>query len=66
MKNTDLHIKILLQKCWTALIKVLVLENKYKIVVPLFGAAYAAPPLFGDMLHQVKTSQIYIDLGLQR
>ena len=43
MKNTDLHIKILLQKCWTALLKILVLENKYKTVVPLFGAAIAAP-----------------------
>ena len=43
MKNIDLHIKILLRKCWTALLKILVLENKYKIVVPLFGAAYAAP-----------------------
>ena len=30
MKNTDLHIKILL-------------STRYKIVVPLFGAAYAAP-----------------------
>ena len=43
MKNTDLHIKILLQKCWTALLMILVLENKYKIAVPLFGAADAAP-----------------------
>ena len=43
MKNTDLHIKILLSKCLTALLKILVLENEYKIVVPLFGAAYAAP-----------------------
>ena len=42
-KNTDLHIKILLRKCWTALLKILVLENKYKIVVPLFDAAYVAP-----------------------
>ena len=43
MKNTDLHVKIQLQKCYSALLKILVLENKYKIVVPLFGAAYAAP-----------------------
>ena len=43
MKNTDLRIKILLRKCLNALLKILVLENKYKIVVPLFGAAYAAP-----------------------
>ena len=57
MKNTDLHIKILFGKCWTALLKILVLETKNKIVVPLFGAA---------MLHQTKTPQIYTDLGLQR
>ena len=44
MKNTDLHIKIVLRKCWTTLLKILVLENKYKIVVPLFGAAYYAAP----------------------
>ena len=33
----------------------LVLENKYKIVVPLFGAAYAEPN---------KGTKIYNDLGL--
>ena len=33
----------------------LVLENKYKIVVPLFGAA---------MLHKIKAQQFYNDLGL--
>ena len=27
---------------WTALLKILVLQNTFKIVVPLFGAAYAA------------------------
>ena len=43
MKNTDLSIKILLQKCFTEIMEKLVLENKYKIVVPIFGAAYAAP-----------------------
>ena len=42
-KNIDLHIKILLRKCWTALLEILALENNYKIVAPLFGAAYAAP-----------------------
>ena len=42
MKNTDLHVKILLRKCCSALLKLTVLENWYKIVVPLFGAAYAA------------------------
>ena len=43
MKNTDLHIKTLLRKCKSPLLKILVLENQYKIVVPSFGAAYAAP-----------------------
>ena len=43
MKNTDLHVKILLLKCWIPLLKTLVLENQCKNVVPLFGAAYAAP-----------------------
>ena len=43
MKNTDLHFNILLQKHYSALLKILVLENLYKIVVPLFDAAYAAP-----------------------
>ena len=27
MKNTDLHVKILLRKCYSALLKILVLEN---------------------------------------
>ena len=43
MKNTDLSVKILLQKCFTEIREKLVLENKYKIVVPLFGGAHAAP-----------------------
>ena len=43
MKNPDLSVKILLQKCFTEIMEKLVLENKYKIVVPIFGAAYAAP-----------------------
>ena len=43
MKNTDLCVKILLQKCLTEIMETLVLENQYKIVVPIFGAAYAAP-----------------------
>ena len=43
MKNPDLSVKILLQKCLTEIMEKLVLENVYKIVVPLFGAAYAAP-----------------------
>ena len=43
MKNPDLSVKILLQKYLTELMEKLVIENKYKIVVPIFGAAYAAP-----------------------
>ena len=43
MKNTDLSVKILLQKCLTEIMETLVLENEYKIVVPIFGAANAAP-----------------------
>ena len=43
MKNTDLSVKILLQKCLTEIMEKLVLENWYKIVALLFGAAYAAP-----------------------
>ena len=43
MKNTDLNVKLLFLKCKTALLNILILENEYKIVVPLFGAAYAAP-----------------------
>ena len=42
-ENTDLHVKILFLKCSTAWLKLSILENKYKIVVPLFGAAYPAP-----------------------
>ena len=34
----------------------LVLENRYEIVVPLFGAALAA--------HQIKAQQFYTDLDL--
>ena len=43
MKKTDLHVRILLLKCQSPLLKILVLENQCKIMVPLFGAAYAAP-----------------------
>ena len=43
MKNTDLHVKNLLLKCLHPLVKILVLVNQYKIMMPLFGAAYAAP-----------------------
>ena len=41
---------------------ILVLENQCKIMVPLFGVAYAAP----NMLHQIKAPQFYTDLGLQK
>ena len=39
----DLSVRILLQKCWTEIMEKLALENKYTIVVSLFGAAHAAP-----------------------
>ena len=55
MKNTDLSVKILLQKCFTEIMEKLVLENKYKIVVPMFEQ---------HMLHQIKAWQFYTDLGL--
>ena len=42
-ENPDLRVKILLQKCWLEIMEKSVLENKYKIVVPLFGVAFAAP-----------------------
>ena len=59
-ENTDLHIKILLQKCWTALLKILVLENLYKISVKLW-CLY----LVQHMLHQIKAPQFYTDLDLK-
>ena len=37
MKNTDLSVKFLLLKCQTEIMETLVLENQYKIVVPIFG-----------------------------
>ena len=43
MKNTDLSVNFLLQQCLTEMMETLVLENEYNIVVPIFGAAYAAP-----------------------
>ena len=43
MKNPDLSVKILLQKCLTEIMEKLVLENKNKIVVALFGRAFATP-----------------------
>ena len=55
MKNTDRGVKILLQKCQTEIMETLVLENEYKIVVPILGEAYAAPN---------KGTTFYTDLGL--
>ena len=43
MNSSDLSVKILLQKCYTEIMEILVQENQYKNVVPIFGAAYAAP-----------------------
>ena len=43
MKNTNLYVEILLLKCKSPFLKILVSENLCKIIVPLFGAAYAAP-----------------------
>ena len=44
MKNPDLGVKILLGNArLTEIMEKLVLENLYKIVVSLFGAAFAAP-----------------------
>ena len=34
MKNTDLHVKIPLLECFSPLLKILVLENQCKIMVP--------------------------------
>ena len=53
MKNTDLSVKILIQKPYTEKMETWVLENKYKFVVP----AYAAP-------NKVKAQQFYTDLDL--
>ena len=44
-------------QCVVLLLKILVLENQCKIMVPLFGAAYTAPN---------KGTQVYTDKGLQR
>ena len=57
MKNTDLHIKILILKCWSPLLKILVLENQCKIM-----CLY----LVQHILHQIKAPQFYTVLGLQK
>ena len=51
MKNPDLSVKILLQKCLTVIKEKLVRENQYKIVC-----------LY--LLHQIKAQQFYTDLDL--
>ena len=52
MKNTDRSVKILLQKCYgDEIMETLVLENEYKIVVPIFGAAYAASNIGTTILY---------------
>ena len=51
MKYTDRSVKILLQKCYTEIMEKL--QNKYKIIVPLFGVACAA-----------QAQQFYNNLGL--
>ena len=58
MKSTDLHVKILLLKCKSPFLKILVLENQCKIMVPLFGAAQAAP--------NKGTTIFFTDLGLKK
>ena len=50
-------LKILLLKCSSSFLKISVLENQCKIMVPLFGAAYAAP---------TKGTQFYTYLGLKK
>ena len=57
MKNTDLHIKILFLKCYSPLLKILVLENQWKL-----WCLY----LVQHMLHQIKAPQFYTELGLQK
>ena len=57
MKKTDLQVKTLLRKCESPLLKILALENKYKLVAPLFDAACAAPN---------KGTQFYSDIGIQK
>ena len=47
MKNTYLHVK-------SPILKILVLENQCKIMVPLFGAACAAPNKGTTILYLIK------------
>ena len=57
MKNTDLNVKILLQKCQTEIMVTLVLEISIKLL-----CLY----LVQHMLHQIKPQQFFTDLGLYR
>ena len=53
--------KIQLRKCWTALLKILVLEKNYKIEVPLFFAAYAAPNKDTTILQLFRSPKTVLD-----
>ena len=55
MKNPDLSVKILLQKCSTEIMEKLVLENNIKLL-----CLY----LVQHLLHQIKAHQFYSDLDL--
>ena len=55
MKNTDLSVKIRLQKCWTEIMETLALENYIKLL-----CLY----LVQHKLHQIKAQLFYADLGL--
>ena len=56
MKNTDLSVKILLQKCLTEILETLVLEKMSIKLLCLYLVQY--------MLHKIKAQQFYTDLGL--
>ena len=57
MKNPDLSGKILLLKWKTALQMILVSENYYKILVPLFGATKAAPNKGTTILYRFRSQK---------
>ena len=52
---------LILLKCWTALLEILVLENLYKISLKLW-CLY----LVQHLLHQIKAPQFYTDLVFQK
>ena len=57
MKNPDLSVRILLQKCQTEIMEKLVLKMCIKLL-----CLY----LVQHMLHQIKALQFYIGLGLNK